>query len=57
MNMFFSKIHSGRCIGFIEEEAKMADKTPKRLPDTNAMPNGLQLNPHRQMKGLALYRL
>jgi hypothetical protein len=25
----FARIHSGRCIGFIEEEAKTADTTPK----------------------------
>jgi hypothetical protein len=26
---FFSRIHHGRCIGFIEEEAKTADTTLK----------------------------
>jgi hypothetical protein len=45
---FFSRIHPGRGIGFIEEEAKTACTTLKRLSDTNAMPHSLQLNPHRQ---------
>jgi hypothetical protein len=43
---FFSRIHPGRGIGFIEEEAKTACTTLKRLSDTNAMPHSLQLNPH-----------
>jgi hypothetical protein len=29
---FFSRIHPGRCIGFIEEETKMAGTTPKGYP-------------------------
>jgi hypothetical protein len=45
--MFFSRIHPGRCIGFIEEEAKTADTTPKRLHDTNTTPRGQQHNPHQ----------
>jgi hypothetical protein len=28
----FSRIHPGRCIGFIEEEAKTADTTPEGYP-------------------------
>jgi hypothetical protein len=43
----FSRIHPGRCIGFIEEEAKTVDTTPKRLHDTNTTPRGQQYNPHQ----------
>jgi hypothetical protein len=40
-----TKVHPGRCIDFIEEEAKTTNKTPKRLPDTNATPHGLTTQP------------
>jgi hypothetical protein len=38
---YFSRIHLERCIGFIEEEIKIAGTIPKRLPDINAKLHGL----------------
>jgi hypothetical protein len=38
---YFARIHPERCIGFIEEEIKMASTTPKRLPDINVKLHGL----------------